>query len=135
MLWRVRDLGVSFRRQEVAVLVETRTLGFGPTDAIVGHVESRMDAALAPFSSLVKKIMIRLEDVNAGRGGTDKRCSVVVTLRRRGVVVAEAIHADLYAAIDEAASRIRRSVRRAARRRLRRERRDPQRPGALLALS
>jgi ribosome-associated translation inhibitor RaiA len=46
--------------------------------------------------------------------------------------VAEATNADLYAAVDKAANRIRRSVRRAAKRHLARDRRHSQRPGALV---
>ena len=73
-----------------------------------------------------------MDDVNADRGGNDKRCSIVVSRRRRGAVVAEAVRTDLYVAVDEAAARIRRSVQRAAKRHLTRDRRDRQRPGALL---
>jgi ribosome-associated translation inhibitor RaiA len=72
-------------------------------------------------------VTARLEDINADRGGIDKRCRLVAALRRRGVVVAEATHADLYAAVDEAAARIRRSATRAVTRRTPRERTDPQR--------
>ena len=70
--------------------------------------------------------------INADRGGIDKRCRLVAALRRHGVVVAEATHADLYAAVDEAAGRIRRSVTRAVTRRMLRERKDPQRSGVLV---
>ena len=116
------------------MFIDTRAMGFPLTDAIVRHVESRMESALGAFSRWVLKVTVRLDDVNADRGGIDKRCSVVVALRRHGVEVAEATDADLYAAVDEAASRIRRSVARSAKRHLSRERRDPQRPGALLTL-
>jgi putative sigma-54 modulation protein len=115
------------------MFINTRAIGFALTDAILRHVEARVESALGPFSRRVLKATVRLEDVNADRGGNDKRCSIVVALRRRGVEIAEATHADLYAAVDEATSRIRRSVRRASKRHLARDRRDPQRPGALLA--
>ena len=76
----------------------------------------------------------RLQDVNANRGGIDKRCSVVVALRRHGVVAAEETHADLYVAIDTVAHRLRRAVKRNVKRHLSRERKDPQRPGALVTM-
>jgi putative sigma-54 modulation protein len=116
------------------MLIDTRAMGFTLTDAIVRHVEGRFESALGPFARRVLKITVRLDDVNGSRGGVDKRCSVVVALRRHGVEVAEAVDADLYRAIDEAAARIRRSVKRAAKSRLGRERRDPQRPGALVTV-
>jgi ribosome-associated translation inhibitor RaiA len=46
--------------------------------------------------------------------------------------VAEATRADLYAAVDEASARLRRSTLRLRTRRFPRQRKDPQRPGALL---
>jgi putative sigma-54 modulation protein len=114
------------------MLIDTRAMGFALTDAILRHVEARVESALGPFSRWVLTVTIRLDDVNADRGGDDKRCRIVVSLRRHGVEIAEATNADLYAAVDEAANRIRRSVRRATKRHLARERRDPQRPGALV---
>ena len=114
------------------MLIDTRAMGFALTDAIRRHVETRLAAALGPLSRWVVKATVRLEDVNADRGGDDKRCSIVVALRRNGVEFAEAINADLYAAIAQAAGRVRRSVVRTAKRHLARDRRNPQRPGALI---
>lgn len=114
------------------MLIDTRAVGFSLTDSIIRHVDSRIETALGPFSRWVFKTTVRLEDINADRGGIDKRCAIIVNLRRHGVVVAEAIDADLYAAIDEAARRIRRSVSRTAKKHLAAERTDPQRPGALV---
>jgi ribosomal subunit interface protein len=116
------------------MLIDTRAIGFGATEAILRHVESRLEAALGAFARNVLRVTVRLEDVNADRGGIDKRCSVVVALRRRDVVVAEAIHENLYAAVDEAATRIRRSVKRAVKRRVALQRKDPQRPFALVTI-
>jgi putative sigma-54 modulation protein len=115
------------------MLLETRALGFSLTDAISQYVESRIKAVLGHFGHRVLKVTVRLEDVNAGRGGIDKRCSVVAAIRRRGVVVAEAVQDDLYLAIHEAAARIRRAVSRQVTHHVGRERSDPQRPGAMVA--
>src|SRR4051794_18945394 len=83
-----------------AMLIDTRAMGFALTDAILRHVEARVGAALGPFARRVLKVTVRLEDINGDRGGADKRCSIVVALRRHGVEIAEAINADLYAAVD-----------------------------------
>lgn len=101
---------------------------------ILRHVEARLESTLGPFSRWFLQATVRLEDINGDHGGDDKRCSIVVALRRHGVEVAEATNVDLYAAIDEAASRMRRSVSRAIKRHLSRERKDPQRPGTLMML-
>lgn len=100
------------------MLIDTRAIGFRLTDSIVRHVEAKLETSLGAFARRVLKATVRLEDINSDRGGVDKRCSVVVALRRHGVVVAEGVASDLYAAIDEAARRIRRPVQRAAERHL-----------------
>lgn len=116
------------------MFIDIRAIGFSLTDALRRHVQARLAGVLEPFARRVVKITARLEDVNASRGGIDKRCSVVVAMRRRNVVVAEATHADLYVAVDEVADRIRRSVKRVAKRHIHGERMDRQRPGALLTV-
>lgn len=100
------------------MLIDIRAIGFDLTDAIRTHVESRVESTLGVFSRDILTVTVRLEDINAGRGGIDKRCSWVVAIRRRGVVVAEAVHEDMYAAIDKVASQIRRPVLRQLSRRL-----------------
>jgi putative sigma-54 modulation protein len=114
------------------MLIDTRAIDFTLTDAIRRHVEARVEAALGPLSRWVIRVTARLEDINADRGGIDKRCRLVVAVRRHGVVVAEATHADLYTAVDEAAARIRRSATRAVMRHVPRGRKGPQRPGVLV---
>jgi ribosomal subunit interface protein len=116
------------------MLIETKALGFSLTEAIQRHAELRIETALGPFAQAVVGVTVRLRDVNANRCGVDKRCSVVVTLRRRGMITAEETHADLYVAIDTVAQRLRRAVKRAVKRRLTKERKDPQRPGALATM-
>ena len=116
------------------MFIDIRARGFSLTDAIHDHVTLRIETALAPFARSVLTVTSRLEDVNADHGGVDKRCRLVTLVRRRGTGVAEAVHEDLYAAIDEAAHRIRRSVQRLLTRRIARQRKDPQRPGALIVI-
>ena len=99
------------------MLIDVRSIGFTLTDAIEAHARARLSSALGSRATWVIKATMRLEDVNSDRGGVDKRCTLVVALRRRGVEVAEATNTDLYAAIDEAARRVRRSVSRTIARR------------------
>jgi putative sigma-54 modulation protein len=113
-------------------LIDTRALGFTLTDPILRHVEGRTGAALGFASPHVLRTMVRLDDVNGDRGGVDKRCRVVVTLRHYRTVTAEAVDADLYAAVDAAARKARHAVLREVKRQVSRERRDAQRPGTLV---
>jgi ribosome hibernation promoting factor len=117
------------------MFIDTRAIGFALTDAIQSHVECRLEQALGVVHKWVRRVMVRLEDVNAGRGGVDKRCQIVVVLSGgRGTRIVEELNADLYAAVDQAALRIRRSILRSLTRKVSRQRKDPQRPGALVAL-
>ena len=114
--------------------IDTRAIGFPLTDAIRRYAQSRTRLALAPVRRWIMAVTVRLNDVNAGRGGVDKRCRIVVALRRRGVVVAEATKVDLYAAIESATGRLRRAARESVQRIIGRDRKDRQRPGALLSV-
>ena len=114
--------------------IDTRAMDFTLTDALRRHAQSAVESALSPVSRWVRGVTARLADVNANRGGIDKRCRLVATLRHRGTVVAAATDRDLYAAIAAAAGRLRRSAVRAVRRPTARDRKDPQRPGTLLAV-
>jgi ribosome-associated translation inhibitor RaiA len=97
--------------------------GFELTDAIAAHVESRVRLALGTASEQIDAVSVRLTDVNADRGGNDKRCRMVARLRNLPAVVVEMTHADLYAAIDGAAASAKEAVWRHLKRRrtLRRE--------------
>jgi ribosomal subunit interface protein len=117
---------------EYGMLIDIRAFGFTLTGAIHRHVESRVETTLGPFARRILGVTVRLEYVNARRGGIDKRCRIVVTLRRHGAAVAEATEEDLHIAIDEAAARVRRIVVRQLSHRVGRERSDPQRPGAMV---
>jgi len=114
--------------------IDIRTFGFAPTDAILAHVRRRVSAALGWAADAVGVVTVRLDDVNADRGGVDKRCRIVAPLRgRRSDCVADVVSNDLYAAVDEAASRVRRVAVRRLSRRISLDRKDPQRPGTLVA--
>jgi hypothetical protein len=53
-------------------------LSFELTPAIARHVEGRLRLSLATASEQIDVVLVRLWDINGTRGGTDKRCQVVV---------------------------------------------------------
>ena len=114
------------------MLIDVRAIGFGLTDALQRYVEHRVESALGSLAHHVMKATVRLEDVNAGRGGIDKRCGVTVALRRNRTVIAEAVNVDMYAAIDAAVTRARNAVVRRLTRTTRLRRQLAQRPVALV---
>lgn len=90
--------------------VEIRSRGFALTDALREHVERRLSFALSRVNEHVRRVQVRLADVNGPRGGVDKLCRIQVSLNRRESVLVEDTAVDVYAAIDRAAARAGRSV-------------------------
>jgi ribosome-associated translation inhibitor RaiA len=106
------------------MFVDVRAMGFRLTEAIGAHVESRVTSAVRALARGVLGVTARLEDVNADRGGVDKRCTLVASVRGRRTVAVEAVDRDLYVAVDKATHRMRRMALRLLRRRVGRERRE-----------
>ena len=91
--------------------VEIHSRDFSLTRAMRAHIERRLGFALKAGYEHVKRVLVRLSDVNGPRGGNDKRCQLEVLLPGQTVVVKDT-RADLYVAIDRAASRARHGVKR-----------------------
>jgi ribosomal subunit interface protein len=83
--------------------------GFSLTEALDNHVQQRLGFALARAGNRLRRVDVRLSDINGPRGGVDKRCLIEARLSGKTIVVEE-VQADLYAAIDRAAGRIGRTV-------------------------
>ncbi len=92
--------------------VSIRASDFTVTDAIESHTRDRMRQALQTFDHSVIDADVFLRDVNASKGGDDKRVVIHVRLRGRQSVAVEATGGDLYATMTQAARRTRRAVKR-----------------------
>lgn len=80
------------------------------TDALQEFVTRRIDAALGHLDTHVRKVSVRLSDINGPRGGVDKHCHVQVALHHLPDVVIEDVEADMYLAITRATDRAGRNV-------------------------
>jgi ribosomal subunit interface protein len=90
--------------------VDIRARGFELTEGLRQHTERRLDFALGWADYDIRKVAVRLFDINGPRGGEDKCCRIQVTLPNAQDVVIEDTEADLYLAIDRAAERVENSV-------------------------
>ncbi len=90
--------------------INIQALGFDLTDALREHTQRRLRFALSWASQDVRKLTVRLSDVNGPRGGSDKRCRIRIPLPGTRGLVIEDTEADLYIAIDRAAERAERAV-------------------------
>lgn len=68
-------------------------------------VERRLHSALGRFAADIRRVDVKLADLNGPRGGIDKQCRVEVTLDHGGRVRAEGTEASLRHAIDLAVDR------------------------------
>jgi ribosomal subunit interface protein len=83
---------------------------FSLTKSLRSHVERRIGFALSTRYDRIKRILVRLSDINGPRGGNDKCCQLHVVMPGQADVIIEDTQANLYVAIDRAADRASRAV-------------------------
>ena len=76
------------------------------------YAARRLSFALRRFQHRVRRVRVRLIDLNGPRRGIDSRCSMTVELIDGGRIVAEATTAWPSASVTRAASRLKEAVRR-----------------------
>ena len=75
-------------------------------DRLYEHVERQMNFALGQFESWLSGVSVHLEDVNGPKGGIDKQCRVLVTLKKGKTLKIEDLDADIISAVNRAADRM-----------------------------
>jgi ribosome-associated translation inhibitor RaiA len=98
------------KRLENTMQIEIQALNFSLTEALRMHIERRLGFALATRYEHIKRILVRLSDINGPRGGTDKCCQLQLVIPGQADVVIEDTESNLYVAIDRAASRASRTM-------------------------
>ena len=84
--------------------------GFSITRAVKEYVDKRIRFALAHISHRLRRVDVRLSDLNGPRGGIDKRCLIEVRINRHPPVIITDVQSDLYTSIDRASARAGRTV-------------------------
>lgn len=74
------------------------------------RIMRRASFALSRLSSRIRRVEVRLADVNGPRGGIDKRCRVLLHLDRGDPMLVEEKGSDLLALIDRVMDRVGRAV-------------------------
>ncbi len=90
--------------------IDIQARNFSLTEALRSHIERRLAFALGTRDHHIRRIVVRLSDINGPRGGIDKHCHLQVLLAHMPDVVIEDTESDLYAAIDRACDRAGRTV-------------------------
>jgi len=102
--------------------VDMQALGFPLTEALRERVRRRMDFTLGTRVEHIKRVTVRLSDINGPRGGKDMCCQIQIVLSQMQDVVIKDTQTDLYVAIDRAFSRAGRSVARQLNRQITKQR-------------
>jgi ribosome-associated translation inhibitor RaiA len=106
------------------VQLKVKTRGVALTGDLLRIVQGSICAAVGRFADRVAEVLVWIEDTNGSRGGVDKSCRVTVRLTRGGRLTASAVASNEFAAIGNAANRVRiRFVRALNKRRSRRRQR------------
>lgn len=79
-------------------------------DGFADSVADRVTRTLSRFSNRISRVMVTLTDENGPRGGVDKQCRVSVVMPRFGELAVSAKDENPWAAVAQAALRIRRKI-------------------------
>jgi putative sigma-54 modulation protein len=90
--------------------IDSETSDFPLTQTLRSHAERRLRSTLTCCGERIRRVAMRLNDVNGPHGGADKRCRLRVVLADLPDVVVDDTRADLYVAIDRATDRTRRTL-------------------------
>jgi ribosomal subunit interface protein len=86
------------------------THGFSLSEALKNAVKDSI-AALRSRHQQIYNIDVRLEDINGSHhGGTDKRCSMMVTIPGSPAMMVSSTDGDMYLAIRQCAARLRHTL-------------------------
>ncbi|MCG6860980.1 MAG: HPF/RaiA family ribosome-associated protein [Chromatiaceae bacterium] len=90
--------------------IDIETSDFPVTEALRDHAERQLLFALTCCGEHIRRVVMRLSDVNGPRGGPDKRCRLRLKLAGLPDLVVEDTQTDLYVAIDRATDRTGRTL-------------------------
>ena len=90
--------------------IDIQARGFELTDGLREHTMRRLSFATDWARDEVRRVTVRLSDINGPRGGEDKRCLIQIPLAGRTDIVIDELDSDLYVAIDRVAERAGRTL-------------------------
>jgi hypothetical protein len=85
--------------------IELKALGFQSGIALKDFVIRKLSAALAHGAKEVKRVIVRLSDLNGPKGGVDKECRVELVFHRGQPQMVAATANDYFSAVHLAARR------------------------------
>lgn len=90
--------------------IDVQNRRFSLTRALRHHVERRLRFISHDRYDNIRRVLVRLSDINGPRGGDDKCCLIQVKLCGQPDVVIADTRSNFYTAIDRATARVGRAV-------------------------
>jgi ribosome-associated translation inhibitor RaiA len=100
--------------------LDMRGVNYQLDEPLKDHIERRAHFALERFAARIRKLTVRVTDVNGPRGGVDKHCRIAIDLIPSGTVMIEDRGKNPFSLVADMTKRAGRSVRRKLERRRRR---------------
>ena len=91
--------------------VQIQVKGLSESAKLRRFASHKLNAALSRFSHVIEKANMHLDDINGpDRGGVDKLCRVVLSMKNDSVVVIEELGSDIRQTIDRVSDRLHHNV-------------------------
>ena len=85
--------------------LDVQARDFPLTEGLHAAIAAALRPYAAAFDEAVRKVAVRVYDLNGPRGGVDKRCQVVLKTDGTGPVIAVSVARDWRTALDQALAR------------------------------
>ncbi|WP_028450507.1 MULTISPECIES: HPF/RaiA family ribosome-associated protein [Chitinibacter] len=95
--------------------IEISSQGVALDEKLQRHIARQIEFGLGRLASHIRKVTVRLSDVNGPRGGVDQHCQLVISLHQIPDVIIEDVATDQLFAINRATDRASRTVSRRVR--------------------
>lgn len=86
--------------------LEMRNCNMDKSEFLNEHVMEQVERAVHRFRDRIRRITVRLTDLNGPKGGVDKRCRITAELLHSPPLVVEGESDDAYDAVAQAAARL-----------------------------
>jgi putative sigma-54 modulation protein len=90
--------------------IEIKSKNIDLTENLQRHIARQIEFGLGRLSSHIRKVSVRLADINGPRGGVDQQCQLIISMDQLPDVLIEDTASDLTFAVNRAADRASRTV-------------------------
>ena len=80
------------------------------SSALISYIMRRIESGFDRFESRIRRLRVRVEDINGPRGGADKQVRLTLSVTPTGTVSVKGVAADTYAAVDQVIERSKHAV-------------------------